>query len=85
MATHEKGGSQGSAFGPPYFFKDIINELQGVCSSHNYADDNTICCSHSDRNILKKNLEKTVDLGLKWFEKIIWKQTRKVSSYIIQV
>ena len=27
---------------------------------HNYADDNTICCSHSDMKILKINLEKAL-------------------------
>ena len=39
-----------------------------MCSLHNYADDNTICCSHSDMNILKINLEKSANLALKWFE-----------------
>ena len=39
-----------------------------MCSLHNYADDNTICCSHSDMNILKINLEKSANLTLKWFE-----------------
>ena len=39
-----------------------------MCSLHNHADDNTICCSHSDMNILKINLEKSANLALKWFE-----------------
>ena len=59
----QKGVSQGSVLGPLLtyiFMNDIISELQGVCSLHNYADDNTICCSHSDMNILKINLEKAL-------------------------
>ena len=39
---------------------DIIYELQGVCSLHDYADDNAIRCSHSDMNILKIKLEKAL-------------------------
>ena len=55
---------QGSVMGPlllNIFINDIIYELQGVCSLHNYADDNTICSSHSDMNIPKINLEKTAN------------------------
>ena len=67
----QKGVPQGSVLGSflfNIFINDIIYELQGVCSLHNYADDNTICCSHSDMNILKINLKKSANLALKWFE-----------------
>ena len=47
------------------FINDIIYELQGVCSLLNYADDNTICCSHSDMNILNINLEKSANFSIK--------------------
>ena len=67
----QKGVPQGLVLGPllfNIFMSDIIYELEGVCSLLNYADDNTICCSHSDMNILKFNLEKSTNLALKWFE-----------------
>ena len=36
-----------------------------MCSLLNYADDNTICCSHSDMNILNINLEKSANFSIK--------------------
>ena len=66
----QKGVPQGSVLALLFniVINDIIYELQGVRSLHNYVDDNTLCCSHSDMNILKIALEKSANLALKWFD-----------------
>ena len=69
MANHAERST--AVLGPLLFnilINDIIYELQGVRSLHNYPDDNTMCCSHSDYP-KKINLEKSANLTLKWFEK----------------
>ena len=46
------------------FINNITYELQDVCSLHNHADDNTICCSLSDMNNLKINLMNNITYEL---------------------
>ena len=62
------------------------DELQGVYPLHNYADDNTICCSHSVMNIIKMNLENSANLAFNRLKKQSYEgKSVQVSSYTIQV
>ena len=48
---------QGSAIGSLLFNIFIFYEFQSTCYLYNYADDNTLSCSHSDLGVLKTQME----------------------------
>ena len=57
------------------FINDLLLKFDGLCLVYNYADDDTIGTNHSNASILKSRLVKYNEIAMKWFEKIICKQT----------